>query len=206
LDIWVWYWDEWRIRAKTWWKRLVKWYIVDDDYDVNIELEKSILWQYQNLKIDAEAPTTESVKKLQTLFLELWLYAGDVDWNFNSIKDVLVDYQLSKWIIYSRDSVEAGYFWKKTFDALKNDYWISGWLFVEKYLIPGDNVALSIEKKEGMKLIKQKLDDILNEKFDGNDLRIQVFKWELRRALNDVIERLDNIWRRNELRYLIEIM
>lgn len=71
------------------------------------------------------APNSPSSKiiKLQNLFKELNLYSGSIDWDFNSIKDVLINYQVTNWIIESSTSEDAGYFWKKTINSLSSNYY-----------------------------------------------------------------------------------
>jgi len=122
IDIWMGYGDEGRIRAVKWGKRTVKWEILSDDADVTIEFSNSPINKYLDLKINADAPKKENVKRLQELFIEIWKYNGQVDGEFTDIKEILVDFQVKKSIISSSSSEDAGYFWPKTLTALREDY------------------------------------------------------------------------------------
>lgn len=94
-----------------------------------------VLWMFFSLGINEtfansnylnqvnEKSSSEKVKKLQEVFKGLWLYSWEVDWNFSSIKEALIDYQVENWIIPSREHYEAWYFWNKTIKSLKEKFW-----------------------------------------------------------------------------------
>jgi len=84
-------------------------------------------------------PTSSSVKieKIQNLFFGLWLYEWKIDWNYDSIEKILIDYQLNAWIIENPWDWWAWYFWDKTAEKLLEDYW-------DKF----KNLALLYIKKE----------------------------------------------------------
>lgn len=207
LDIWVWYGDEWRIRAKNWGTRVIKWKVLDGDYGITIEFDESPVAKYANLKVDASAPNEDSVKKLQNLFTDIGLYSGGITGNFADVKSSLIDYQLQKWIIVSRNDPEAWYFWTKTFAALNKDYWVSSWwLFIEKYLIPQSNLILWDFAKESVVLAKQKVDELLYKMYNGNSNKINSAKVQLKTIIGSYADKLDDIQRREELKYLVEIM
>lgn len=63
----------------------------------------------------------EKVKVLQKKFSEIWLYKGNISWDFKDLEKTLISYQLSKWVIPSEKSKFAGYFWPKTRSALISD-------------------------------------------------------------------------------------
>jgi len=43
-------------------------------------------------------PNSSSVKieNIQNLFLSLWLYQWKIDWNYDSIEKILIDYQIER--------------------------------------------------------------------------------------------------------------
>lgn len=67
--------------------------------------------------------SSEKIKKLQEVFKWLELYNWPIDWDFYSIRESLINYQVENWIVPSADSEEAGYFWNKTIKSLKQKYW-----------------------------------------------------------------------------------
>lgn len=62
------------------------------------------------------------IKNLQTLFKDMWVYAWDISWSYDDIKQVLIDYQLKTKVIDSKENDWAWYFWPKTRTQAKNDY------------------------------------------------------------------------------------
>ncbi len=70
IDVWMWYWDEWRVRAEKWWVRKIKWKIVSSEREVNVVFNNSLVWLNQKLYVTPESKSID-VKKLQELFLEL---------------------------------------------------------------------------------------------------------------------------------------
>ncbi len=76
-----------------------------------------ILW-FPEIKLNWDKPEREEVKKVQELFKKLWMYSWNIDWDFNKIKRILLDFQKKAWIIKHDNSWWAGYFWEKTKAAL----------------------------------------------------------------------------------------
>ncbi len=74
------------------------------------------------LQVNPKSPKEGDVKKLQTIFTEMWIYKGKIDWKYESIEATFVAYQAYRWIISSKNSTEAWYFWDKTITQLNKDY------------------------------------------------------------------------------------
>lgn len=74
------------------------------------------------LQVNPNSPKEEDVKKLQTIFTEIWMYKGKIDGKYESIKDTFIAYQAYRGIISSKTSSEAWYFWDKTITQLNKDY------------------------------------------------------------------------------------
>ncbi len=98
----------------------------------NVELANSSFSAYENQIF--EWSNDVKVRKLQEVFKWLDLYEWNVDWNFNSIKYILLDYQVKAWIISNYEDYGAWYFWNKTIEALERDYWEKFLSLKETYL------------------------------------------------------------------------
>lgn len=78
-------------------------------------------WYIFNTYVYPEAPKSD-IKEVQRLFTDLGYYNWAIDWNYSSISETIISYQLNKWIIASRNEDWAGYFWPKTRAQTKADY------------------------------------------------------------------------------------
>lgn len=74
------------------------------------------------------------IKNLQNLFNDLWLYKWEIDWNYESIKNTLIEYQINNWLIISSTDWWAWYFWEKTMLSLDKNYGSKFYELAEKYL------------------------------------------------------------------------
>lgn len=217
LDIWVWYWDEWRERARKWGRRELEWYIVDKDYIVNVEFDGSSLSRFANLSINPNSLEEEKTKNLQTIFKEIWLYEWEIDWIWDNIKDIFLEYQISRWIITSANDEAALYFWPKTYKKLSEEFWTTkwNWLFKEKHINNcskewQENIdkfaTLSDQKKIDMESVKQILEQKFDKIFKWNKQQIQAFKKAFSKELLEVANREKYMYRRLEFEYLTEIL
>lgn len=126
LDVWMWYGDEWLKRALAWWKRKVKWKVIDNSSEVTINyknhpapdsavsylkpIEKTIfdmsLWKNSN---------AEDIKKLQEFFKKELLYNWEIDWIYNDeVISIVFDFQLKNSIVKDETDFWAWYWWEKT--------------------------------------------------------------------------------------------
>ena len=121
IDIWMWYGDEGLNRALRWWKRTIEWKVVDSDTQPSLKLGKTFLWKYGWVTVWPDSPELD-ILKLQELFIEVNLYSWEIDGKYESIKDAIIDFQIGAGIINSRTHSEAGYFWNKSRDALREDF------------------------------------------------------------------------------------
>jgi hypothetical protein len=211
LDVWVGYWDEWLTRALKWGRRDVKWFIVDDNYEVSIEFDESKVAKYGSLKINPENPDEESVRNLQTLFSEVWLYNWEIDGDFIKVKDILINYQVENWIISSVNDSAAWYFWTKTFAELQKDYWNSSGLFVEKYLDDFEESyssanALSVSQIQNLNAVKLQLEKILDDMYKWDTNKVTNFKVQFKSALTNIANSGKYSSKREEFLYLVEIL
>lgn len=138
IDIWMWYGDEWLERAKRWWKRTIKGKIVVPSSEVTISFWESQIWSLTKLSVNPENASFEDVKQVQTIFTKANLYTGEIDGNYESIKNEIIDFQISTGIINSRDEESAGWYGPKTIAALRERYGNSSDNLVEE---PIENFA-----------------------------------------------------------------
>lgn len=213
LDLWVWYWDEWRERAKKWWIREITWYIVDDSLDVNMEFDSSIVPSYSNIDVSPEEPTAEKVQNLQKFFKEVSLYDWEVDWDWEKTKNTLIKYQISSWIIFDENDEVAGYLGPKTYQKLLSQFWWNSnwWLFIEKYLDAALNWSqtsntLTDKKKQDIEQIKVLLNKEFEKIFNWNTSQISIFKTSFKKRLLEVANSEKYSYRRLELEYLVSIL
>jgi hypothetical protein len=122
IDIWMWYGDEWLARAKRWWKRTIKGKIVVPSSEITISFWESQIWSLTKLTVNPENADSDAVKQVQTIFTKADLYSWEIDWNYESIKNEIIDFQISTGIILSRDEESAGWYGPKTIAALRERY------------------------------------------------------------------------------------
>jgi 3D (Asp-Asp-Asp) domain-containing protein len=97
------------------------------EYNDNIESSKEL---YNNvlLKWDIKYIFNNPVKsivhiaELQNVMKELEIYSWEVDWKYDSIQEVLLQYQLENNLIVNKDSLWAWYYGPKTRKTLYQDY------------------------------------------------------------------------------------
>jgi len=73
-----------------------------------------IILNSPEIKLNWDTPQIEEVKKVQQLFKNLWIYSWKIDWNYNSIKNKILEIQKQAKIIKNDKSWWAWYFWEKT--------------------------------------------------------------------------------------------
>jgi len=115
IDVWMWYWDEWLDKALSWWKRKVKWQI--------IEMWNGTIWKnassnntsnIYNINVWFES-SKNNIILLQKKLKELWLYKWELDWKYNNeTASILIKYQIENGIIKSKNDYWAWYWGAKT--------------------------------------------------------------------------------------------
>ncbi len=64
----------------------------------------------------------DDIVQVQKIYMALWYYKWNIDWNYTSILDDIVNYQIDKKIISNIREDWAWYFWPKTRIQTKKDY------------------------------------------------------------------------------------
>ena len=228
IDIWMWYWDEGRIRTAAWWVKTVKGSIVSSNTQIktNFETSQSLedstsnlnkssqIDKYKNLYVSAENPNSDDVLNLQKLLKEVNLYNWNLDWKYDSIKDILINFQLENKIIFDKNSSEAGYFWKKTFEAFKNKFWNNFELVnnsptpvVQNTLESKETLSseLTQAEKERLKLVRDEIYNEMKNKVWWNEQALQEYLLKSKDTLRNYSKKYS--WKKLEiLNYFIEIL
>ena len=181
IDIWMWYGDEWLMRAKKWWSRTVKWKIVDSSSQITLKFWEDILEGYENLKVNPDNKDPIEVKLLQELFTKLWLYDWKLDWRYSSIEDVLIKFQIESKAISWVNAPDAWYYWPKTVVAILKKYGSTP-------LIKEERNPELIEISEKVKIILEFWDLTLDwdnpekenvEKIQELFTKLELYSWEI---------------------------
>lgn len=64
----------------------------------------------------------DDIVEVQKIYKALWYYKWSIDWDYNSIINDIIKYQLEKKIISNKNEDWAWYFWPKTRAQTKKDY------------------------------------------------------------------------------------
>ncbi len=62
------------------------------------------------------------IRKVQEIYQKLWIYRWEINWNYQDIIEDIINYQISKKLISTRNESWAGWFWPKTRATTKTDY------------------------------------------------------------------------------------
>jgi len=122
IDIWMWYGDEWLDRALRWGSRTITGKIVVPSAEVTLSFPQSEIWNIPRLSVNPEVHEFEDVVQLQEVFTKADLYTWEIDWEYESIKNEIINFQLETWIISSREEESAGWYGPKTIWALRDRF------------------------------------------------------------------------------------
>ncbi|MDD3793942.1 MAG: hypothetical protein PHI37_03960 [Candidatus Gracilibacteria bacterium] len=207
LDIWMGYGDEGLQRALKWGTRKVKGKVLEGNREVTIEFNSSPIVKYKGLVVDAEKPVDTSVKDLQSLLKEIGLYNGDIDGNYEKVKNILIKYQIENGVIENEYDEAAGYFGEKTYAAIRKQFGIVGDdLFIYKYIESGAISELSIIEKNNLEIVKVQLEKLLSKKYNGDTIKIKKFKNTLKTTIDKTVDTINNSKKKSELIYFRDIL
>ena len=195
IDILMWYGDEGLSRAIRWWKRTVKWEILENFFSYNITFDPSKLTKYYPIRLSPVTSSKNQVTSMQKLFQELELYNGNIDGNYSSIKETVIDFQLKNWIIGSRNVDDAGYIGPKTANFLEKKY--PAWIFKEQSKYP-----FSVSQIKKLDNTLKQLDEALEKKSWGNIGKINVYKKKIVLGITKVMLKTKNKITQLRLEYL----
>jgi len=204
LDIWVGYWDEWLQRALYWWKRTVKWSIIDSNSKVNLDYTSmpSPNWTTTWLKPKEDVfsyslwvwSDNAKIKKLKLFLKDLGLYNWVINWIYNDeIISIIYNFQIDNEILSSVSDSWAGYWGNITRDKFKKAY--LNWEFDKVEELISEKI-IEIKVEETKKEEKIKVDEIIENKIiseKNNQLSIfeNVLSWaENTKKLQEILKEL----------------
>lgn len=172
IDIWMWYWYAWLIRAERWWIQTVYWEFVDNSSQVSIQFNTLNKWynkdsiiKIKNIKKEKNVfnmkfkPKDKNIKirELQVVLNRL-NYKVEVTWIYdkNTTKSI-IQFQKDNNIIKNISDYGTWYFWPKTWKILE-----------EKYLEYKETVAEDYEKEVISKKDKTTLNKKITSKLEEN--------------------------------------
>jgi hypothetical protein len=213
IDLWCGYWDEGLRRALYWWNRVIKWEVVSKKSKITINYKKipAPYWTTYKLKLqkkffpkkvkkqktkfeiflekelnffNSKLKDTKDTKQLQEILSDLWMYKWKIDWDYNSIKNIILNYQLEKKLIKNKFERWAWYFGPKTRASLKKEF--------KSYLIKQE------EKRKKEEAFEQKLNKIKKWKLIQAQKEIKnlayLKKWDISQDVRTLQKILKKIW------------
>lgn len=121
IDIWMGHGDEGLAKAIRWGKRTIKGKIVVPSSEVTLKLGESPLGYFDTLRVHPKSSENE-VRELQNVFTKADLYTGEVDGQYQSIRNELIEFQIKNSVITGYADEEAWYFGPKSVAALREKY------------------------------------------------------------------------------------
>ncbi len=141
----------------------------------NLFLKKYLNWEFD--KDNKEKQDTNSLydslfvwvlntkkKKilLQEMLTEMWIYEWKIDWDYNKVRDIILEYQINNNLVKTKFSAWAWNFWPKTRNLFK-------WLYDKHLEEKKRKIELEKKFKEieiiAQKIADEKIKDIWNPKF-----------------------------------------
>jgi len=168
IDIWMWHGDAGLQRAKKWWRREITWQIVSSQNQNTIMFGEDPTGEIGSLKVTPESGS-EDIEKLQQIFQKVELYSGEINWNYEDIKDALIEFQVSSGVLPSKNHEEAWYFGRKTTRALQKIYPIISPLVQESEIQLQDFSAESLWPEQELLFEYGKLE--VTPESDASDIR-----------------------------------
>jgi len=148
--------NKWYIQgAGYWWKKtrtefLKQYQIWELEFNINSNSDDNVVINW-----DKEIIFTKSIKgkseiiELQNILTKLELYNWEIDWDYKSIQNTILNYQLDNNIIKSIDTLWSWYYWPKTREMLNLDY-----TKYKEYLIKIENIKLELAELQNEALQK----------------------------------------------------
>lgn len=217
IDVWMWKWDEWLKKALAWWKRKVKWRVIEmwtqtitDTKSVSVNYTAPNYVSSDNIyKINVwPDSSSDKITKLQTKLKELWLYKWTIDWKYNNeLKSVIINFQIDNWIIKNKNEYWAWYFWAKTRQKMASK---------ESQYVTKNNVKTDVKniaKNETISLPKDIFTTYVSPESNGEEVKLlqkklkelSLYNWEINWKYWDIQKviltyQLDRkiIWSKNE--------
>lgn len=185
LDLWMWHGEDAVYRSKSWGRKKIKGKIVLPSTPVSLDFWESEIGVLQKLEVNPESSKESDVKKLQIVFTNAELYDGEIDGNYESIKNELIDFQLKAGIIWSKTDEAAWWYGPKTLALLREKYWSKSTGLVEKSTSDYVNQSANLPEKYKIFLdywdIELKPDSSSEEiwEFQTFLYKVWIYKWAI---------------------------
>ena len=199
IDIWMWHWEEWLMRAISFWKKRLTWYVCNDSRSVWFDftsflihekfMDVALWWVYL-----IPWRTDEFVRTLQSYLYALWYISKEHQtWFYWPItRDAVCRFQTNLWLSNPTQDV-CWYFWPATRTAMKNIS-ITRWLFSNNYY-----KQYVTSKSELVVLNKNNDDTVSLYNIDNSD---EISDWILDTdSFEDVIEEIENLVNSNDYNF-----
>ena len=196
IDIWMGYGDEWLQRALKWGQRTVTGEVLENYFQSNIEFQNSLLTPYYPIELNPETSSDLQVESMQKLFTQLGYYSGEIDGNYTSFKDAVVNFQIQNNIITDVNATDAGFIWPKTLAFLEKKY-PSG-MFIVK-----DKYNFSPETRDTLEVTLNKIRDVLQKKANYNTLEFAKYRNILISQITQVIPQITDTLKKLQLNYIM---
>lgn len=170
IDIWMWKWEKGLIRALSFWKKVLIWYVCPPTKKLKVWFNRNSFPIYKNNFFDITLWTVSLrkwrkdgwVKALQKYLSKLWFFPKNlITWYFwNITKKALCKYQLKYGIVKSKYDRKCWYFWPKTRNFMKKQLiklWILKKNFYKTYIIPAKLKKKKIKKNKPKQLAYLKI-------------------------------------------------
>jgi hypothetical protein len=97
--------------------------VVNNDNIINAINYNNVILKWDiNYIFNNPVKSIAQIAELQNILIELNLFDWEVDWKYDSIRDIILKYQLSNQIISNIDNLWAWYYWPNTRKSLYQAY------------------------------------------------------------------------------------
>lgn len=158
-------------------------------------LEKYIALK-ENLDLSVwEESNTEDIKRLQELFSKLELYTWEIDWNYDSIKNNIINFQIEYSIVKSEYDFWAWSFWNQTKNTLLEH--------LKQSIKP---CILTNEELEKLEIVWEELNIAIISLAKKNNSSIITLKNGIILKINELIKESEDEKLTEKFKYLLEIL
>ena len=217
IDVWMWYGEEGLRRAMYWGNRTVKGYITYKSSAPTIKLANhpAPVWATAGLR---KIPTSDFASSSVSNIYSLWIgshshkdiiielqnvlknnnfYLWELDGKYSSIEPIIYSYQLENWLVFTRDTLWAGY-WGAITRSLFLKQFQNGTLTPPREIQETVEVILEKDILESLEEIEETIEETIEEVIEEEieeEINIDIFSDTLTtaeefRALQKILTRV----------------
>ena len=201
--LWAWYW--WEKTRSKFLEEYRLWKLESNSSDIVIleddkNIKNSINQNKNNIKLNNDnnvilkwginyifnnpVKTIAQIAELQNILKELNFYNWEIDWKYDSIKEIILNYQLTNELVNNENNLWAWYYWPITRKTLYQDY-----------------IEL-LEYKEKVKNLEKKIAKINQNTYNQADIKIKelwnLSIWDISPEVRDLQLILKHFWYFND--------